>query len=70
MDHPTRQATGPGFRNTLTGMVSCRPVHQTALMLAGLCLGLGWECAGPTVGLGSFYQQGVSHIPLVPPGLV
>ena len=34
----------------MTGEVSHGPVHWAALMLAGLCLGLGWECMGPTVG--------------------
>ena len=61
MDHPTRQATGSGFKNGMTGMVSCGPVHWAALMLAGLFLGSGWECAGPTAGWGGSHQWGEPH---------
>ena len=41
---------GSGFKNGMTGVVSCGPVHWAAFMLAGLHLELGWECLGPTVG--------------------
>ena len=41
---------GSGFRNGMTGVVYHQPFHWAAFMLAGLCLGLGWECVGPTVG--------------------
>ena len=53
----------------MNGAVSCRPVHQAALMLAGLCLGSRWECMGPTAGWGGSYWWGVSHIPSVLPWL-
>ena len=70
LDHPTRWAMGSGFKNGMTGVASHRPVCLDAFMLAGLCLGLGWECKGPTVGWGACHQQGVSHIPSVPLRLV
>ena len=54
----------------MTGAVSLGPVHLAALMVAGLCPGLGWECLVPTAGWSSFHQQGVSHITSVPPGLI
>ena len=58
LDHPTRWGTGSGFKNGMAGVVSHRPVHWAALMLACLCLGLEWECAGPTVGWGGFCWWG------------
>ena len=66
LDSPTRLATGSGFKNGMTGVVSHGPLCWAALMLAGLCLGLGWECTR----LGQLLLVGVSCIPSVPPGLV
>ena len=54
----------------MAGAVTLGPVHVAAFILAGLCQGSGWKCAGPTAGWGSFCQQGVSHIPSVPARLV
>ena len=54
----------------MAGAVSLGPVCLAAFMPAGLCLESGWEWVGPTAGWGSFCQQGVSHIPSVPPRLV
>ena len=67
LDHPTRQATGSGFKNGMTGAVYHGSVCQAAIMWAGLCPGLGWECMRPTVGWGNFCQLRVSCIPSVPP---
>ena len=58
------------IQNGMTGAASCGPVHWAAFILAGLCLQSGWEYEGPNIGWGSFCQQGVSHIPSVPPMLV
>ena len=64
LDHLTRWAIGFGFKKKKE-WASCGPVHWAAFMLAGLCLALGWECEGPTVGWGDCHQWGVSHITLV-----
>ena len=57
LDCPTWQAMGSGFKNGMTGVVSHGLVHQATFMLTGLCLGMGWECTGPTVGWGSCHWQ-------------
>ena len=64
--HPTRWATGSGFKKGTTEVASCVPVHWATLIQTSLCWGLGWECEEPTVGWGSCCQ-GVNHIPSVPP---
>ena len=70
LDHPTRQAIGSLFKKGTIGSASHGTVCWAAFMLAGLSPESGWECEGPTVGWGGYYQWGVSHIPLAPPGLV
>ena len=67
LDHPTRQAIGPGFKNRMAGAVSLGSVCLAAFILSGLCSMLGWECMGPTAGWSGLCWQGLGHIPLVPP---
>ena len=61
---------GSGFKNGMTAAVLDVPVHWAAFKLPGLCLGLGWECAGPTVAGLAVASRGLNHIPSVTPSLV
>ena len=56
--HPTRKVTGSRFRKGMSGDTSHLSLCLVAFVFTGLGLGLGQECEGLIVALGSCCQLG------------